>query len=108
MSDTRDPDKRMLERVRELYQPEPMSSSQRAAFDAALRAQIETDENRGRWLRVVAPAAAGLMAAIALWLVMSLPRTEPGPGSGPVTATTSPTAESLTQQAWDYAVLLPS
>ena len=104
MSDSRDPDERVLERMRELYRPEPMSRSGRVAFDAALRARLESPWTRARRLRLIAPAVAGL----ALWLVMSLPGTAPTPGFGVAHGTTSPTAESLTPQAWDYAVLIPS
>ncbi len=108
MSDTRDRDERMRERMRELYRPEPMSPSQRGAFDAALRARLESRWTRARRLRVIAPAVAGLVAGIALWLAMSLPGTAPTPGLGAAHGTPSPTAEPLTPQAWDYAVLIPS
>ncbi len=108
MSDTRDRDERVLERVRELYRPEPMSPSQRVAFDAGLRARLESPWTRARRLRVIAPAVAGLVAGIALWLVMSLPGTPPTPGFGVAHGTPSPTTEPLTPQAWDYAVLIPS
>lgn len=108
MSDSRDPDERVLERMRELYRPEPMSPSGRVAFDAALRARLESPWTRARRLRLIAPAVAGLVAGIALWLVMSLPGTAPTPGFGVAHGTTSPTAESLTPQTWDYAVLIPS
>ena len=63
---------------------------------------------QGRRLRVIAPAVAGLVAGIALWLVMSLSGTAPTPGFGVAHGTPSPTAEPLTPQAWDDAVLIPS
>ncbi len=107
MSDTRDPDKRMLKRVRELYRPEPMSPSQRVAFDTALRARLKSPWTRARRLRVIAPAVAGLVAGLALWLVTSLPGPTPTPGFEAVHGTPSPTAEPLIPQAWDYAVLIP-
>ncbi len=108
MSDSRDRDERVLERMRKLYRPEPMSPSEQVAFDAALRARLESPWSRARRLRVIAPAVAGLVAGIALWLVMTPPGTTPTPGFGAAHGTPSPTAEPLTPQAWDYAVLIPS
>jgi len=108
MPDTRDQDERVLERVRELYQPKPMSPSQRVAFDAALRARLESPWTRAWRLRVIAPAVAGLVAGLALWLMLNLPGTTPAPGFGVAHDTPSSTAEALTLQPWDYAVLIPS
>ena len=108
MSDSRDRDERMRKRMLELYRPEPMSLSQRVAFDAALRARLESPWTRARRLRVIAPTVAGLVAGLALWLVMSLPGTTPTGGFEVAHGTPSPTAEPLIPQAWDYAVLIPS
>ena len=98
--------------MRAAYRPEPMSSSRRVAFDGALRAGIEAHRTRRGRLRLIVPAAAGVLAAVALWIVTSLPGTAPKPV--PDLAIDTPSAANaeiggpVIHRAWDHAVLIPS
>jgi hypothetical protein len=68
-----------LERVRDVYTPEPMTTAEQRAFDARLEQRIDAAARRGPFgLRMWQPIAAVAVAAAAAWLTYGTPP-EPSP-----------------------------
>ncbi len=86
-----DDDERWLERVREVYRPEPLTPARRAALDRSLEERIRRPRWSGAWRPAFGALAAGLAA---LALLLALP--------------TSQTPERVyAEAAWEWEVFYP-
>jgi hypothetical protein len=92
-------DARLVARVRDAWAPAPMTSVQRAAFDARLQERVERAQRRvGLWPALGAGLAAAALAALAALLFV---RGANGPDTPPVVvATTAPATAQAATSAW--------
>jgi len=90
-------DRRLVERLRTEYVPEPMTPAEQSAFNRRLWARIERPRRRGGWIAGLTAAAVAMAAWLALPSALD-----------PVTRSHERVAAATTANeaaAWRYAVL---
>ena len=92
-----------LERVRDVYTPEPMSPAERLAFDTRLEERIETSARSGLFgLPLWQPISLMAVVAVAVWLTIS-------PAPAPTTPDAPPEVASVRRPAsladWEREIL---
>ena len=97
-------DEAWVSRVRDVYEPETMTSAQRAAFDARLEARIER-ASRGRWTIAIARPALVAAVAAALWLNISPEDAPPEPERVAVMSAPAPASRPESLRAWQREMM---
>lgn len=95
-------DEAWLARVRDVYEPEPMTPAQRLAFDARLEERIDRTRRRNLIVSIAGPV---LLAAAAALIWIAVAPQAPGPRPATQVATDTQPTRPASLRAWQHEVI---